>query len=70
MPLASVSCGGKKNKFQMNDTINIEIIRDSESLCDMPSYFDYINEKYTYVNGTGTNLMNISLKGGSVGSLE
>lgn len=46
------------------------MISDSESLCDVPSYFDYINEKYTYVNGTGTNLMNISLQGGSVGSLE
>ena len=52
------------------ENFDIEIIRDSESLCDVPSYFDYINEKYTYVDGTGTNLMNISLQGGSVGSLE
>ncbi len=49
---------------------DIEIISDSESLCDVPGYFDCINEKYTYVNGTGRNLMNISLQGGSVGSLE
>lgn len=52
------------------ENFNVEMISDSESLCDVPDYFDYINEKYTYVNGTGTNLMNISLQGGSVGSLE
>lgn len=52
------------------ENFDIEIIRDSESLCDVPSYFECINEKYTYADGTGTNLMNISLQGGSVGSLE
>ncbi len=52
------------------ENFKVKIISDSESLCDVPSYFDCINEKYTYVNGAGINLMNISLKGGSVGSLE
>ena len=52
------------------ENFDIEIMSDSESLCDVPGYFDCINEKYTYVDGTGTNLMNISLQGGSVGSLE
>ncbi len=52
------------------ENFNVEIISDSESLCDVPGYFDCINEKYTYVNGAGINLMNISLQGGSVGSLE
>ncbi len=52
------------------ENFNVEIISDSESLCDVPGYFEWINEKYIYANGTGTNLMNISLRGGSVGSFE
>lgn len=58
-----VSLGNYKN-------FNVEMISDSESLGSAPNYFDCVNGKYTYINGAGTNLMNISLCGGSVGSLE
>lgn len=52
------------------ENFNVEMISDSESLGDAPNYFDCINGRYSYANGTSANLINISLQGGSVGSLE
>lgn len=51
---------------------DVSMICDSESLGAAPSYFecDYLNGKYSYFNGFGSNVMNVSLRGGSVGSLE
>ena len=52
------------------ENFHVEMVSDSESIGDAPNYFDCINGKYTYANGTGTNLMDIALHDGSVGSLE
>lgn len=50
----------------------IEMNCDRESLGAAPSYFDCddTNGKYTYFDGSGSNLMNIALQDGSVGTLE
>lgn len=51
---------------------NVTMICDEDSLGAAPSYFDcdYVNGEYTYLNGTGSNIMNIFLNEGSVGNLE
>lgn len=51
---------------------NVTMTCDSDSLGAAPDYYncDYVNGKFTYSNGSKSNVMNISLRGGSVGSIE